>query len=291
MPLLDVKFLKQLDRLQIRSQEQFRGKFKGERRSLNRGVGIEFADYRPYELGDDLRHIDWNIYARLDLPFIKLFSADEDLSIFIFVDISKSMSFGTPAKLECAKRIAAALSYIALTNFDRVSIITLSDQMVQIVPLTYGKSQFPKVSRAIEAIAEGQATDLRSCLTHFAASTRQTGVAIVISDFMDRDGYELGLKQLITRKFDLTVIQLLSDEELYPKLSGELRLEDAETAEKKEITVSDRTLANYRERVNAYCNRLESFCLNQGITYIQINNRVQIEELIVQNLRQSGLIL
>lgn len=291
MSLLSVKYLKQLDGLQIRAHEMFRGKSKGERRSPNRGVGIEFVDYRPYELGDDLRHIDWNVYARLNLPFIKLFSADEDLSIFIFIDNSKSMSFGTPAKLECAKRIAATLSYIGLANFDRVSIIALSDQMIPIVPLTYGKSQFPKVSRAIEAIATGRETHLGSSLTHFGASTRQTGVAIVISDFLDRDGYELGLKQLIARKFELTVIQLLSDEELHPNLSGELHLEDAETGKKKEITVSDRTLANYRERVNAFCNRLEGFCLNQRITYIQINNRVQIEELIVQNLRQSGLIL
>jgi uncharacterized protein (DUF58 family) len=291
MSLLNVKFLKQLDCLQIRSHEIFRGKSKGERRSLNRGVGIEFVDYRPYELGDDLRHVDWNVYARLNLPFIKLFSADEDLSIFIFIDNSKSMSFGTPAKLECAKRIAAALGYIGLANFDRVSIITLSDQMIPIVPLTYGKSQFPKVSRAIEAIAAAQETHLGTCLTHFCASRSQTGVAIVVSDFLDRDGYELGLKQLIARKFDLTVIQLLSDEELHPKLSGELRLEDAETGKKKEITVSDQTLANYSERVNTFCDRLKGFCLNQGITNIQINNRVQIEELIFQSLRKVGLIL
>ena len=291
MPLLSVKFLKQLDRLQIRSHEMFRGKFKGERRSLNRGVGIEFADYRPYELGDDVRHIDWNVYARLDLPFIRLFSADEDLSIFIFVDNSKSMSFGSPAKLEYAKRIAAALSYIGLANFDRVSIITLSNQMVPIVPLTYGKSHFPKVSRTIEAIGAAQDTHLESCLTHFAANTRQSGAAIVISDFLDKHGYELGLKQLLTRKFDLTVIQLLSDEELHPLISGELQLEDAETEEKKEITISDGTLANYIERVNAFCNRLESFCLNHGITYIQIDNGVQIEESIVHSLRKSGLVL
>lgn len=291
MPLLDNKFLKQLDRLQFRCHEIFRGRFKGERRSLNRGVGIEFSDYRPYELGDDLRHIDWNVYARLNLPFIKLFSADEDLSIFIFVDNSKSMSFGTPAKLECAKRIAAALSYIGLANFDRVSIITLSDQVIPIVPLTYGKSQFPKVARSIDAIVAANETHLGSCLTHFATSARQSGAAIVISDFLDSDGYELGLKQLKSRKFDLTVIQLLSDEELRPKLSGELRLEDAETGKKKGLTVSDRALANYKVRVDAFCDGLKGFCLNQGITYIKINNHVPIEEFFLQNLRKTGTIL
>lgn len=291
MPLLNDKFLKQLDRLQLRCHEIFRGRFKGERRSLNRGVGIEFSDYRPYELGDDLRHIDWNVYARLNLPFIKLFSADEDLSIFIFVDNSKSMSFGTPTKLECAKRIAAAFSYIGLANFDRVSIATLSDQMIPIVPLTYGKSQFPKLSRSIEAIAAAHETHLGSCLTHFAASARRSGAAIVISDFLDSDGYELGLKQLKSRKFDLTAIQLLSDEELRPNISGELRLEDAETGKKKGLTVSDRALVNYRERVDAFCAGLKGFCLNQGITYIKIDNRVPIEEFFLQNLRKTGLIL
>ena len=195
MALLDAKFLKQIARLHIRSEDVFRGKFKGERRSLNRGASVEFADYRTYELGDDLRHIDWNVYARLDRLFLKLFNAEEDLPIFILIDNSMSMDFGRPTKLECAKRIAAALSYIGLISFDRVSVYTFSDQLTSIVSFMYGKAQFPKVSQAIEGIAGGGETYLTTCLQRFITETKGAGVGIIISDFWDMDGYETGIKR------------------------------------------------------------------------------------------------
>ena len=229
MSLLSVEFLKQIDRLRIRSQGVFRGKFKGERRSRNRGAGVEFADYRVYEIGDDLRYVDWSIYARLGRLFIKLFIADEDLSISILLDNSKSMGFGEPTKLACAKQIAAALGYIGLANLDRVSIHTLSDQAHPIVAPIYGKAQFTKLSNTLQEVDTAGETDLTRCLNRFATYTNQAGVAIVISDFWDINGYEPGLKQLLGRGFDLTLIHLLSDQELHPQLSGEWRIEDAET--------------------------------------------------------------
>ena len=291
MSLLTVKFLKQIDRLQIRSQEIFRGKFKGERRSLNRGASVEFADYRLYELGDDLRYIDWNIYARLDRLFLKLFRAEEDLPIHILLDNSRSMDFGEPTKLECAKRIAAALSYIGLASLDRVSIYTLSNQANLIVPLTYGKTQFAKLSKGIEGIGEAQGTtDLTASLKRFVTNTRQPGVALIISDFLDMNGYEPGLKLLFARNFDVMVIHLLSDEEINPRLSGELRLEDAETGQSKEMTINEQALVGYRVRFNAFCEGLKRFCLNRGVTYVRFNNRMPLEPFVLQELRRIGFI-
>ncbi len=290
MSLLDPKFLKQMDRLQIRSENVFRGKFKGERRSLNRGASVEFADYRTYELGDDLRHIDWNVYARLDRLFLKLFNAEEDLPIFILIDNSMSMDFGQPTKLECAKRIAAALSYIGLISFDRVSVYTFSDQLTPIVSLTYGKAQFPKLSQAIEEIAGGGETHLTTCLQRFVNETKGAGVGIIISDFWDMDGYETGVKQLLSRSFDLTLIHLLSDEEMHPRLSGELQLADAETGQSKEITVNEQALMSYTERLNTFCENLKRYCLNRGVTYIRMNHQTPTEQFILRDLRRSGFI-
>ena len=290
MSLLDTKFLKQIARLQIRSENVFRGKFKGERRSLNRGASVEFADYRTYELGDDLRHVDWNVYARLDRLFLKLFDADEDLPIFILIDNSTSMDFGRPTKLECAKRIAAALSYIGLISFDRVSVYTFSDQLTSIVPSMYGKAQFPKLSQAIEGIAKGGETHLTTCLQRFLTETKGPGVGIIISDFWDMNGYEIGIKQLVSRNFDLTLIHLLSDEELQPRLSGELQLADAETGQSKEITVNEGALVGYTERLNAFCENLKRYCLNRGVTYIRMNHQIPIEQFILQDLRRNGSI-
>ena len=290
MPLLDAKFLKQITRLQIRSENVFRGKFKGERRSLNRGASVEFADYRTYELGDDLRYIDWNVYARLDRLFLKLFNAEEDLPIFILIDNSMSMDFGHPTKLECAKRIAAALSYIGLISFDRVSVYTFSNQLTPIAPAMYGKAQFSTLSQAIEGIAGGGETDLTSCLQRFLTKTKGPGVGILISDFWDGDGYETGIKQLLSRNFDLTLVHLLSDEEMHPRLSGELQLADAETGQSKEITVNEQALASYTERLNAFCENLQRFCLNRGVTYIRMNHQIPIEQFVLRDLRRSGFI-
>ena len=290
MPLLDTKFLKQIARLQIRSENVFRGKFKGERRSLNRGASVEFADYRTYELGDDLRYIDWNVYARLDRLFLKLFNAEEDLPICILIDNSTSMDFGRPTKLECAKRIAAALSYISLISFDRVSVYTFSDQLKPIVSLMYGKAQFPKVSQAIEGIAGGGETHLTACLQRFVTETKGAGVGIIISDFWDMNGYEIGIKQLLSRNLDLTLIHLLSEEETHPQLSGELQLADAETGQSKEITVNEGALLGYTERLNAFCVNLKRYCLNRGVTYIRMSHQTPIEQFVLRDLRRSGFI-
>ncbi len=290
MSLLDAKFLKQITRLQIRSENVFRGKFKGERRSLNRGASVEFADYRTYELGDDLRHIDWNVYARLDRLFLKLFSAEEDLPVFILIDNSTSMDFGQPTKLECAKQIAAALGYIGLISFDRVSVYTFSDQLTPIVPSMYGKAQFPKLSEAIEEITGGGETHLTTCLQRFLTEIKGPGVGVIISDFWDMDGYETAIKGFLSRSFDLTLIHLLSNEEIHPQLSGELQLADAETGQAKEITVNEGALVSYTERLDGFCKNLKRYCLNRGVTYIHMNQKTPIEQFILQDLRRSNFI-
>ena len=290
MSLLTVEFLKQIDRLRIRSQGVYRGKFKGERRSLNRGAGVEFADYRVYEIGDDLRYVDWNIYARLGRLFIKLFRADEDLSISILLDNSKSMGFGAPTKLACAKQIAAALGYIGLANLDRVSIHTLSDRTRPIVTPTYGKAQFAKLSSALQEVDTAGETDLTGCLKSFTTYTSQAGVAVVISDFLDINGYEPGINQLLGRGFDLTLIHLLSDQEMHPQFSGEWCIEDAETGQAKEITVNERTVTHYRKRLDNFCNNLDRFCMNRGANYVRISNHTPIEHLVLGDLRRIGFI-
>ena len=291
LPLLTPEFLRKIDRLHIRSQHVFRGKFKGERQSLNRGVGTAFADYRVYEPGDDLRYVDWNVYARLDRLFIKLFSAEEDLPIYILLDKSKSMGFGEPTKLEYAKQIAAAFGYIALASFDRVAVYTISSQLQMVMPATYGRLQFAKLSQAIEAVNCDGETHLASCLRRFVTQTRQRGVAILISDFLDTDGYAPAMKPLLARGFDVTLVHVLSDEERHPQFSGELRLTDAETGQAKEITVNEQALVSYAKRFDTFCENLRRYCLNRRIHYVRITNRDAVEQFILKDLRRSGMLV
>lgn len=290
MALLSVEFLRRIDQLQIHSRSVFRGKFKGERRSINKGTGVEFSDYRVYEVGNDLRNVDWNVYARLDRLFIKLFRAEEDLPINILLDNSKSMDFGEPTKLSQAKQVAAALGYIGLTGFDRVSIHAFSDRSHPIIPPTYGKSQFPRMSKALEAIDVGGKTDVAACLKYLITHSRQAGAAVIISDFLDMNGYDSSLKQLLARKFDLTLIQILANAEIDPQLMGEWRLEDSETGDTKEITIDEGTHAQYKRRLDTFCNRLQQFCVNRGANYVRITNQTPIEQIILKDLQEIGFV-
>ncbi len=290
MTLLSPEFLRQIDRLRIHSRGVFRGKFKGERRSANKGSGVEFTDYRAYEIGNDLRNVDWNVYARLDRLFIKLFRAEEDLPISILLDNSKSMDFGEPTKLAQAKRVAAALGYIGLAGLDRVAIHAFSDSPRPIVPLAYGKAQFTRLSKALEGVDVGEKTNLARCLKYLTTLSRQAGAVVIISDFLDMDGYESALKQLLARKFDLTLIQILARIEIEPQLLGEWRLEDSETGDAKEITIDEGTHAQYKQRVDSFCNRLRQFCVNRGANYVRITNEEAIDRIVLRDLQEIGFV-
>src|SRR5271168_1207574 len=139
VPLLDPKFLAQLEQLELVSRKIFLGRMKGERRSKRKGQSVEFADYRNYVIGDDLRFLDWNLYARLDRLFLRLFMEEEDLHFYILLDNSKSMDFGAPTKLHYAKQVAAALGFIGLVNLDRVVVQAFSDRLVQTSPVLRGR--------------------------------------------------------------------------------------------------------------------------------------------------------
>ena len=288
--MLTPEFLAKLEQHRIRCQQPFRGKFRGEHRSLNRGTGIEFADYRRYEPGDDLRYLDWNIYGRLGKLFIKLFQADEELAVSILIDTSLSMEFGTPTKLACAKQIAAAVGYIALANSERVLTYTFAERLVTTSRPAYGRSQFAQFQKTLTGIETGGTTDLATCLKQLATYQPKAGVAVILSDFLDPGGYADGIKALLGRGFALTLIHLQCPEEINPPPPGEWQLVDAETGEIKEITVNEETIEYYRNRQNDFCADLYRFSSQRGIGYTRINTDIDIEPFILQQLQHIGLI-
>lgn len=288
--MLNPEFLSKLEQLRIQCQQPFRGKFRGDRRSLNRGTGVEFADYRLYEHGDDLRYLDWNVYARLEKLFIKLFQADEELSVSILIDTSRSMDFGDPTKLVYAKQIAEALGYIALSNSDRVALYTIADQLFSALPSIYGKSQYSRLQKSLTTIDAGGTTHLTECLKHLAAHQQQAGVAIILSDFLDSAGYTEGINSLLGRGFALILIHVQCLEEIEPPPSGEWRLEDAETGETKEITINEETIEHYRNRQKEFCENLHRFCTTRGIGYVRISTDVSFESVILRDLQRAGFV-
>jgi uncharacterized protein (DUF58 family) len=288
--LLDPQFMARLDQLDILSRKLLAGKMKGERRSKRRGQSVEFADYRNYVIGDDLRFIDWNIYARLDKLFLKLFLEEEDLSLYILVDVSKSCDFGDPNKAMYIKRVAAALGYIGLVNYNRVTIAAMADG---IVAETGGLRGRRRVAQMIDFVSKLEPTGTShfadSC-KRFAQANRQKGVCVVLSDFFVKEGFEPGLRYVASGKYDLFCVQTLSPQEIDPDLSGDLKLRDVEDDDMAEVSITQPLMKQYKANLNAYCLSLKDYVTRRGGTYLFTSTAVPFDTLVLNYLRERGLL-
>jgi len=288
--LLDPEFLHKLEQLELVSKKIFVGRMKGERKSKRRGSSVEFADHRQYSVGDDLRHIDWNVYGRLDKLFLKLFLEEEDLHFYTLLDTSLSMDFGEPTKLHYGKQVAAALSFIGLVNHDRVMLDTFSSGLDTGMSSVRGRSQMYRVVGYLDKLAANGASDLTAAVKSFAIKHSGKGVVVIISDFLDKRGYEPALRYLLARNMDIYVVHVLSREEVDPEIVGDLRLVDAEDDDIAEITVSAPLLRRYKENLNAFVGGMKEWCTRRGITYIFTTNQNPFDKLILNYLRERGLV-
>lgn len=288
--LLSPEFMTKLEQLEILSRKIFIGRTKGERRSKRKGESVEFADYRNYVVGDDLRFLDWNIFARLERLLLKLFMEEEDLNVTILFDVSKSMDWGDPHKGLYVKRVAAALAYIGLVNYDRVSLYGYAGTLSHEMRGVRGRRLVSQVIRFLDGIEYGGTSNFTAVAKHFAVRYQGKGVVVVLSDFMDKSGYADGIRYLLSRDLDLYVIQVLSPEEIDPVLAGDLKLRDVEDEDLAEVTISKPLLNRYRANLQAYCGDLKNHCTRRGITYLFTSTRVEFDVLVMSYLRQRGLL-
>ena len=288
--LLDPEFLAKLEQLEIVSRKIFVGKLKGERLSKKRGTSVEFADYRNYAVGDDLRFVDWNIYGRLDRLFLKLFLEEEDLHIYVLVDTSESMRFGDPQKLHYAKQVAAALAYIALVSLDRVVIQPFAADLVPAMRPTRGRAQMWRIIEYLQALEPTGGSALARCMRDFVIRHPGKGVAILISDMMDKAGYEEGLRYLVAGQMDLFVIQVLCHQEADPQLAGDLKLVDCEDGAETDVTISAPLLKRYQQNLDAFRAGLNEYLTRRGASYIFTTTQYPFEQLVLSYLRQRGLV-
>lgn len=288
--LLDPKFMARLDSLDLLSRKMLQGKLQGERRSKRRGQSVEFADHRPYVVGDDLRFVDWNIYGRLEHLFLKLFLEEQDLTVHVLVDTSASMGFGEPAKGFFARRLAAALGYVSLANNNRLTISLFGDGIRAQLPNMRGRNYLPQMAEMLLNAECDGLSDFEKACRAATASRIGCGVTIVVSDFLFKQGYEAALRRLIGAKYDLYVIQVLSPQEISPELTGDLKLLDIEDADTAEITVSAALIKYYKRNLAAWCDELRNFCTNRGAVYVQANSADSVESLVLNYLRRIHLL-
>jgi uncharacterized protein (DUF58 family) len=285
--LFDAEFMRKLETLRLLARKAFRSPNTGERTTLRRGTSLEFSDYRGYQAGDDFRYVDWNVYSRLDQLFLKVFTAEEDLTIHLLVDASQSMRLGEPPKLDYARRVAAALGYIGLNNLDRVGVISFADELGTPMPPQRGRQQIFAMFRYFEALQTHGGTDLNRVLSNYARQSGTSGLAIVISDLFDAKGYERGLDALAYSGFDVLLLQLVDEAEMNPQLEGALRLHDIESTQQRKLTVNRRMLELYRQKVTEYFEHIEAFCLKRNIEYLRASTLVPFEDLVLRYLRRG----
>lgn len=314
--LLDPRLIAAISRLDYTSKKIFAGKLKGERRSKKRGESVEFADHRPYVHGDDLRHIDWNIFGRLDRLFLKLFLEEEDLSLHIVIDASASADCGEPGKFQFMQRLAAALGYIGLVNLNRVTVSAIggvlatpgedapagpdapADQpaapgapaLVSAIRDLRGRRRAHDLARYLCSLRPAGAASFTEACKRIALSRRGKGIMIVLSDLFIKEGYEAGLRLLVGRGYDMFVVQVLSPQELEPTIGGDLRLRDVEDGDLTEVTISAPLLKRYKANLAAYCDQIRDFCARREIGCVTVKSDMPMDVLILDSLRKRGVL-
>ena len=245
--------------------------------------------------GDDLRHVDWNIYGRLDALYLKLFQEQEELTVHLLVDASRSMSFGTPAKIDLACKLAAAIGYIAVMGFDRVAVEAFrtgdeAGMATQTLRPVRGRPGVRKLFSFIESVRADGVTELERACRSYALRNRSKGVVILFSDFLDPVGFEGALKRVQQIGGDAFAVHILSPDELDPTVSGDLRLVDSETMSHAEISVTPSLLKRYKKNVQGFCESIRRFCLARGIGYNLVRSDVPFERFVLEALRGGGLL-
>lgn len=303
-PILTADLLRRLEQFQLLARRRAKSSARGERRSRARGQSVEFADHRNYVAGDDLRYLDWNLYGRLERLFLKLYEEERELPVTVFVDGSESMTFGTPPKFDFARQVAAAVGYVALCGFDRVSVRVFpdmdqrTDEQAQAnrgaevairgaLRFVRGRKSSMTYFQNLTKLTAGGSASLNESLRRGALEARQAGLAVVLTDFLDPAGYEAGLNALVGRGFQVNAVQILAPDEVSPTSFGDLKLVDSETGRLQEVTFGKFRMAAYQKAVQNYCQRLREFCQGRGINFFSVTSDIKIDELLLKQLRQA----
>jgi uncharacterized protein (DUF58 family) len=294
MLLFDETSLRKLQQLTLVTARVRAGALRGERRSLKRGAGLDFADFRDYVPGDDLRRVDWNVYARLDRPYVKLREEEEDLAVHLLVDASQSMEWGEGAqhKFNYALRLAAGVGSIGLSTGDRVTVSTLKTSKVSETSEVSlrGQQYLMQLLKFLEAQQAAGMTDLEAATRRYLIKPRRPGVVILISDLLSPNGYQAAVKLLQQRGHEVSIVHVLSPDEIDPPLAGDLKLIDIETGGAQEVSVDGGLRDAYRARVATWRGEAQAFCRARGVRYLAVQTDRPWDEVVLYDMRKAGIV-
>ena len=287
---LDASILQRLDSLALLTRRPMASGQPGRRRSPLAGSSMEFSDYRRYAPGDDFRRIDWRAYARLERLFLRVFEAEENLTITVLIDCSESMYYGKPAKAPLATALAAAISYVALKCEDRVIVGALTDRLAAYRKAGSGKNAIWTVGEFLNRLPRSGTTDLNRALYDLGRIVSGPGLTIVISDFLAPGGYQTGIRAVRQLRQEVALLQILAPDELEPDLQGDWRLLDSEGGGNVDVSASPSVLSGYRQRLALFTQELASFAHSYAMTYTLIASDNSIIDVVQRILRQVELV-
>ena len=263
-------FLNQLAHLKMGLDLNVNQGLSGARKSRSKGTSVEFSDFREYQLGDDIRRIDWNAYGRTDKLYIKQFMEEKEGIFQIFLDTSASMNYGAISKSQMALQVAAALSYVILRNLDRVYINEMKENSLQKGKGCAGMAAFQKLLNELERFSFDGKTKLSQTILSRPVSVG--GMSIIISDFLDKDGIEQAVRYLAYRKQRIVLVQVLAKEEIEIALEGTVQLKDMETDEQLKITMSNATVLKYQNALKEMQMKLHKIAVKYGGKYVMVRS-------------------
>lgn len=285
--LTDPAFIRRLDMLYLLARKVLGGSLQANRRSTRKGTGTTFADYAEYYYGADYRAIDWRVYGRFESLVIKLFELEEDASVYILLDSSRSMQ----SKFHYAKKLAAALGYIALKGLDRLAVYSMADSLEPLLDSCRGSAKTLQFLRALEDAATfGADTQFTSCARVFQARHHRRGLVIVLSDFLFPQGFDEGLRYLQFHKHEVYCLQVQDANDTQCHLKGDIELECVETGRRKRVTISPREAHRYEQAVVDWNERLRVCCAQSGIGLTSTLTDRPFESVIQDMLRRGGLV-
>lgn len=277
--LFDSQFLNKIERMVITTKLMISGGASGNRKSANKGSSVEFSDYREYVIGDDFRRIDWNAYARFEKFFIKIFMDEREAPVHIYLDTSKSMNWGNPSKSFVSRRLAAALGYIGMSNYDSVSVECLNKRVECSKVSMRGKNSFAKLLNFLEQVQYKGKTNLTAAIKESHIKSNR-GISVIISDLFSPDSFEEALKFLQYKKQDVYVCHTLAPSEINPEVSENYKLIDSETGECMDVTASSALIKTYRRVYRKFTEDIKKTCFRRGMNYILLDTSVPVEKVL-----------
>lgn len=284
----DADFLKRVERLRLIAKRLSWAGAKGEHLAARKGFSLEFADYRNYQKGDDLRYVDWNIYRRLERLLVKVFTAEEEMNIYLLIDTSLSMAEGRPAKIEYAKKVAAAMGYIGLKNLDRLGGASFSNVLHAPLTLGRGRKQILRLFGFLNSLSCSGATDLRSSVHSFTRLFPHAGMVIVVSDLFDPVGWRAALEDLAAKKHQVLIFHLVDATEQQPAWTGDVTLRDDERGRERRFFVDAELLRRYQQELQNYFTGIENLCSGRQIDYLRTTTQIPFDQFVLQTLRQMS---